>query len=501
MMLKIAAIDVGSNAIRLVVGEVNEAWKVTPTDNLRVPVRLGQDAFSSGLLGEPVMQQTLETFAQFKRVVEDTGVYRLKAVATSAMREASNGEVLVERIQNETGIKLEIIDSLEEARLIHLAVSRVLDLGNKRTLLVDIGGGSVEVTLAAGQEILFTDSFHIGAVRLLKMLERENISGAAANRRIYEYAQAAVAQIHAGVGKEKISYLVGTGGNLVELGRLRQRIFGAKSEQFITSEELKGIIRRLEKLSVDEIAQQFNLRPDRADVILPASIVLQAIADEVKAKEIAVPNVGLKDGVLISVAEELSHEPRPERRETLIESAMRMGRKYQFDEQHALLTAKLARELFEQSASLHRLGEEEELLLEVAALLHDIGHFINTIGHARHGYYLLQANQLTGLSERDQAMVAAIVLFHRGKSVAAEEDNFDELSSRDQRVVMELAALLSLADGMDVSRTGQVQEAELRKENNGWRLELPEKLELEKWAIGKRKALFQDVFGVKLETG
>ena len=499
-MVKVAAIDVGSNAIRMTVGEVNDTWKVKAIENIRIPVRLGQDVFTGGVLEETSMQRTEAAFLRFQHVAEDSGVYRLRAVATSAMREAGNGILLTERILSSSGIKLEIIDSDEEARLIHRAVSSALDIRNKRTLLIDIGGGSVEVTLSNGNNIIFTASYDMGAVRLLKLLGKKGSSEQTFSQLVSEYAEYGRRRIELEIGDEIISVCVGTGGNVEEIGRLRQKLFKAESSKFITLDELEQLIEHLSHTSIEERIREFKLRPDRADVILAAAIVLHLIANQAHVKQIAIPNVGLKDGILLDLAEELSHTPRPERREQVLASAIHLGRKYHFDEGHAVLTSKLAAQLFLQSTSLHNLDKNNLLLLEVGALLHDLGHFINTIDHDKHGQYLLKANHLIGLSEREQNIVANLVRYHRGKIPSLDEDGFKFLLPKDRQAVLKLTALLRLADGMDVSHTGRIDKVSLKSMDNGWQLKLSNDLMLEKWTIEKRKALFQEVFGVNLDT-
>jgi exopolyphosphatase / guanosine-5'-triphosphate,3'-diphosphate pyrophosphatase len=499
-MLKVAAIDVGSNAIRMTVGELDDLWNVNPIENIRIPVRLGEDVFTSGMLGETSMQQTVDAFLRFKRVADDFGVTRLRAVATSAMREAGNGLLLAERITRASGIEVEAITGNEEARLIHLAVTHALDIKNKRTLLIDIGGGSVEVTLSTGLNIIFTDSYKVGTVRLLKKLETKSRSTQTFRQLVHEFTESARRRIEREIGTEKIAICAGTGGNVDEIGRLRQKIFKTESSSFITLTELAELIERLIPMSIEDRIQKLKLRRDRADVILLAAIVLHLIASQAKVKQIAIPNVGLKDGILLDIAQELSRAPRPQRREQVWESALHLGRKYQFDEEHALLTAKLAAQLFTQSASLHDLDESNLLLLEVGALLHDIGHFINTIDHDRHGHYLLKVNHLIGLSEREQEIVANLVRYHRSKAPSLDDDSFKSLPSKDRLTALKLSALLRLADSMDVSHTGRIPKVTLKEGRNGWQLKLSNDLMLEKWTIEKRKALFQSVFGVNLNT-
>jgi exopolyphosphatase/guanosine-5'-triphosphate,3'-diphosphate pyrophosphatase len=430
-MPKVAAIDVGSNAIRMVVGEVDDSWKVKAIENIRIPVRLGQSVFTTGVLDEMSMQHTVDAFRRFQRVAKDFNVQHLRAVATSAMREAGNGPLLADRIYRECKIKVDIIDGDEEARLIHQAVKDALDIRNKRTLMIDIGGGSVEVTLSNGRNIIFTGSYNMGTVRLLKKLETKSRSKQTFSQLVHESTESTRRRIEREIGDEKILVCAGTGGNVEEIGHLCQKLFKAESDRLITLDELELLIERLSNMSIEERISKLKLRPDRADVILPAAIILQLIAAQAHVKQIAIPNVGLKDGILIDIAQELSLVPQPQRREQVIESAMHLGRKYQFDEEHAVLTSQLATQLFGQSVALHDLDESNLLLLEAGALLHDIGHFINTVNHDKHGYYLLEANHLIGLSESEQNIVANLVRYHRSKAPALDDDNFKSLSQKD----------------------------------------------------------------------
>jgi len=500
-MSKIAAIDVGSNAMRMVVGEVDEAWRVNTLENIRLPVRLGQDVFSKGYLEQETIQQTEEAFLRFKHVADNYGIQRIRAVATSAAREAANGAFLFEQVLRASGIELEVISGEEEARLIHLAVVHALNLKNKRTMLIDIGGGSVEVTISTGQNIISTESYNMGTVRLLEKLDTKSNSKHSFGKLVREYAEAARYRIERDIGAEKIQVCAGTGGNVEEIGRLRQKLFKGDSDRFVTLAELAELIERLNRLSYEERIRKLKLRPDRADVILPASIVLHMIASEAGVKQIAIPNVGLKDGILLDIAEGMSHGPRPQRREQAWESALHMGRKYQFDEKHALLTAKLAACLFEQSKALHELDDSQVLLLEMAALLHDIGHFINTVDHEKHGCYLLSVNRLIGLTVREQNIVANLVRYHRKQSPTTDDDNFKSLNQKDRVIVTKLSALLRLADSMDVSHANPVTDVTLGETSSGWQIRLFGKndLMLENWSLSKRKALFEEVFGVNLE--
>jgi len=500
-MQTIASIDVGSNAIRLAIGRVDERSKVEVVENVRLAVRLGQDAFGSGVFGEETMARTVDAFSQFQRIMRDTGVSRVRAVATSAMREAANRDILIDRIARQAGIDVEVISGEEEARLIYLAVSNAVDLKGRLAPLVDIGGGSVEVTLADGEKILTTDSYNMGTVRMLERLGKDGSNTLAFEQLAREYAEAARGRIEREIGSAKIDLCIGTGGNVEELGNLRQKLFKRDSDKVIGVDELDEIIDQLKVLTPEERARDFKLRPDRADVILPAAIVLRLIARQGRAREIRIPDVGLKDGLLIDMAQEIEPGGQPLRRDQVWASAIQMGRKYQFDEQHGKLIAQLATHLFDETHSLHHLDEESRLLLETAALLHDIGHFIHTVDHDKHGYYLLSANSLIGLNDRQQAIVANIVRYHRKSFPVADDPTARPLPHKDRLTAIRLIALLRLADALDASHTARVSDIHVEQKKSVLWLKLVGEgdLMLEKWALAKRKNLFEESFGVKLE--
>lgn len=500
-MMTIAAIDAGSNAMRMVIGQVGESWHVQVLDNIRLPVRLGQDVFSKGYLEPTTIQQTEEAFLKFKHTAENYNVTKLRAVATSAAREASNRGLLVDQIARSTGIQLELIDGEEEARLIHRAVTHVLNLKDKRALLIDIGGGSIEVTTSTGENIVSTESYGLGTVRLLEKLKLHDGDPKKFGKWVREYAEAARHRIEQDLSGEKIRVCVGTGGNVEEIGKLRQKLFKEDSDRVVTVDELADLIKRLSCLTYEERMQKWKLRPDRADVILPASIVLHIIAQQAGVKQILIPHVGLKDGILLEIADELSQRPQPHRREQAWASALHMGRKYKFDEKHARLVAKLAAHLFEQSKPLHHLNGEHLLVLEIAALLHDIGHFINAVDHEKHGFYLLTTNRLIGLTEREQNIVANLVRYHRKESPSA-DGNYKSLFQQDRSVVNKLTALLRLADAVDVSHDDLVTDVQFREAISGWHMTISGRADtmLAHWAVEKRKDFFEDVFGVPLHV-
>lgn len=493
----LAAIDVGSNAIRMAVARLENQGKLETVENTRVPVRLGKDVFTLGYFTEETIQMAIGAFLRFRNLAQVFDVKQIRAVGTSALRDASNSHILIDRIASQSGIQIEIINEIEEARLIHLAVQQVIDLRSKRALLIDIGGGSVEVTLS-NENVLSVESYALGTVRLLSKLAGSN-GGKTFNQLVSEYADKVRRRIQTQIGDERIDLCIATGGNAEEMGRLHKRIFKGESEDCITLSEIEKLIEMLNRLSLSERIQKLNLRPDRADVLLPAAVVLRMIASVANLREIFTPSAGLKDGVLLELGTTVQGPPKP-RREQVLTSALRLGQKYKLDEEHGRFVAKFAGRIFLQTLSLHNLTEKELLILEGASLLHDIGHFINTVDHDKHGYYILMNTPIMGLSAKEQEILATVVRYHRKESFASPDEVFKSLSQHERATVTKLCALMELADALDISHTARLQDLILEQQGQKWKLILvsPDPLLLEIWWVEKRKSLFQDVFGVQL---
>jgi exopolyphosphatase / guanosine-5'-triphosphate,3'-diphosphate pyrophosphatase len=496
----IAGIDVGTNAMRLIIGSVNDDRRIELLENIREPVRLGKDVFAKGSISEETTERAIEAFQKFRRLIDKYGVEHSKAVATSATREAQNSDIFIDRIAQATGIELTAIGGDEEARLIHLAVADRINLRNKRAILIDIGGGSVEVTLVSDGSIQATVSFNMGTVRLLQKLEQERVGESRFNQLVREYVDATRKWLESRIGEQKIDLCIATGGNAEALGDLRKRLFSKDSQFVITRPELDALVDTLQGMSFAERIQELWLRPDRADVIVPAAIVLQTIIRQAGVEQLLVPNVGLKDGLLLDIVQELYDQKARLHRDQVLASALQVGRKYGFDEQHATAVARFALQLFDETQRLHHLDDESRLLLEVAAMLHDIGHFVNATEHHKHTLYLLTATPLIGLTKSQRAVMANVARYHRKSVPSLQHESFKILSARDRVVVSKLSAILRLADALDTEHAGKVTDITMEYDRPRLLLKLHGQgdLLLEKWALAKRTPIFEEVFGVKV---
>lgn len=307
--MKLAAIDVGSNAIRFVLAESAFDGSLEILKAIREPIRLGRDVFKSGAVSEMAFKETVAAFQKFEKIIQKHKVVWVKAVATSAMRDSKNGAHLQERIFQRTGIHVCIISGEEEARLINRAVDQRISTKGRQGAYIDIGGGSLELSLISNQNLIATRTFRMGTVRTLQAakLRDKETSVVRVQNAIRKHLPEISRFLRAERGSiGQISVLAGTGGNIEALGKLRVEALGQSTSQFITLEELEELIGLLGRMTFGERVKKLDLRPDRADVIIPAAVAVHAVMKLLKKHDLSIPFVGLKDGVLLELNDSLT---------------------------------------------------------------------------------------------------------------------------------------------------------------------------------------------------
>jgi len=491
----IGAIDVGSNAIRLGIAGQDADGLPKLLQRYREPVRLGHDAFTSGVLSDHSMGEAVAAFRRFRHILDKHHVERYRATATSAMRDAKNGADLIRRIADETGIKIDLISGEEEARLVHYSICRRVDLRDQFTLLIDMGGGSVEVTLCDDGEAISAQSFKIGTVRLLEMLGK----GGDFNTLLSEYLDGTRKKLTEQIGKRKADLCIATGGNAAAIGELGCAMLELESDSRISKKQLGRLIKRLGKLSFEERISDLGLRPDRADVILPAAMVFHEIMELGGAKTMVMPDASLLDGLLLDLVDSESVSMQSRRR-NLMAWARSLRKKYHVDQDYAATVTSLALSLFDQLSPKHGMGNHERLLLELAARVHEIGMYVRVGGHHRHAAYLISASPLLGLSDREKAVLAQTVRYQRKAAPCADHVDFMALEKHEQQHVWHLSAMLRLALALNKDRRGRVRHVELgcNKQHISLELEGQGDLLLERWAAMKVSQYFEQAFGLPL---
>lgn len=501
VMATIASIDVGSNAMRIMIAQVTRSGSLQPIVRKREPIRLGRDVFASGRIPTPLIEATVRAFKGFKALCERHKVILVRAVGTSALREAKNSAALIEAVQARTGITIEIISGAEEARLIQVAVARAINLRNKLAVIVDMGGGSTEVSLLHDGDVIMSETHPIGAVRLLHLLEAKSFSSQRFTRLVREYVSSLQRQLKRHIGKRKVHLCVGTGGNFECLGDLRVKLLNRKTRDRLTITDLQQILRSINTLSLPERVKTLGLRPDRADVIGPAAAVLAEIMRASGVTQVRLPGVGLKDGVLLDLLPHVQKRRVHTARQQRLAFALELGRIYQNDMKHAETVRQRAVYLFDKYARSHRLNAQTRILLEVAALLHDIGHFVNSEEHHKHSMYLIRSTPLIGFDKRAQDIIACVARYHRKAPPKGDHEVYQELSKADQRIVCQLAALLRIADASDRGR-GRIKRFSIRSQRGSCIVSLQGtgELLLEQWSIRKKADLFETQFKRKVSV-
>lgn len=502
--VRAAAIDIGSNAIRYVVAEISEGGRYTEVESERLAVRLGKDVFSRAraLSGE-TLDRGIEALTRIRRRLDDLGIGHYRAVATSAVRESRNGGEFVERARRESGIHVETISGSEEARLVWLAVGSRLSFGEEPWLLMDLGGGSLEVSVVNADGILWSASHNLGSVRLLNAFEDEvdRVTGADYRELLERYVH--VLEIPSAVMDWHPVGTVATGGNIDALAMLADDLGERKGLPTLSLDELRKQLTRLADLSFQERIDHLGLRDDRADVILPAAVIYERVADLAGSSEILVPGVGVKEGLVLDLVDDLADPRRHEgtREREVVTAAVALGRRCRFDEAHGRHVAELALSLFDQLQELHGLGPRERHLLLAAALLHDIGQFVSYRGHHKHSRYILEHSELPGISPDHLRIVALLARYHRRAEPRPGHPDFDPLHEEERRVVRRLAPLLRVADALDREHVARVSRLRPRVDEDRVILELEcrGRPALEEWALRTKGRLFERVYGRSLQ--
>lgn len=495
-MSLVAAIDIGSNAVRMAIGAPTADGKVEVVESHREFIRLGGEVFASGEVSPDTMQRLVATFQRFATLLERHKVGTVRAVATSATREARNRDELVRAVQHASGISIEVIPGEEEARLIYQAVASRVKLEKRTALLMDIGGGSMELSVVINGMIVVSESLNTGTVRLLQLLEARKSGEKLFARLTQQYVDAVRRRILGRIGSRKLDLCVGTGGNIEALGDLRRSYLGKGDGGSVTRRDLDEILSALKECTVEERAKRFNLRPDRADVVVPAAILVQRVLFHAGIKELTIPKVGLKDGVLIDLALRATQRYSGDLHRQVTEYALEVGRKFSFDEEHARRVAQLALQLFDQLTPIHGLTESDREILEVAALLHDIGQYLSMQDHHKHSAYLIRATPLIGVDGTRKELVALVARYHRKAQPKSEHADFVALNTDQQTRVRKLAAILRLAEALDCEHAGVVRGVRVKLRESDVALELDAQGDalLERWALARKQALFERVF-------
>jgi exopolyphosphatase/guanosine-5'-triphosphate,3'-diphosphate pyrophosphatase len=459
--VQLSAIDAGSNAIRLVVARATSPHQIQILENERVAVRLGHNAFTRRMLDDETISKASRAFRHFRERMDQNNVTAYRAVATAAAREVRNYRHLIDRIRRKSGIELEVISSEQEARLVCSAVHWALGEKIQPRLIFDLGGGSLELSFFERNVLEQRVALPLGTIRLMETYSIDGAIDEDQERRLRHHVEAMLTSALPSPPKLPRAISVACGGNAEALSRLAA---GPQMGRIpsVNVRLLKDQTMRILRMDVPGRIRAFRVRKDRAEVMGIAAIIITTLARWFDLRTMLVPGVGVREGVLLDlVAEQYSgvaaSEEEKNRAAELLTNARWFGRRMDYDPQHAEQVSRLTLSLFDQLRPIHGLGPDERLLLEIGALLHDIGHFVNRKSHHRHGEYLIRNGDIPGLRGWRCDMVAALVRYHNCKSEPQlEHASYAALDGARRRQLRVLTALLRIAEKLESEHAQRV---------------------------------------------
>ncbi|MBS0171120.1 MAG: Ppx/GppA family phosphatase [Nitrospira sp.] len=501
-MPKLAVLDIGTNSIHMVLAEVQPDYSYKILDRFKDMTRLGDGVFTSRRLSDQAMMRGLEVIRALVTLARNKGYEQIQAVATSAVREARNGGEFLDHVAQQTGLVVRVITGAEEARLIFLGVQNSVALPERPTLVIDIGGGSVEVIVGNRDQVFQARSLKLGAIRLkdLYLTKTPPSKGM-----LSELEQAVTAQLKAGLGPyktkrvEQIIATSGMAGNLAEVIHLQRtgRPLPQLNLAQVSAKEIAAVEKRLAGASLKTRLAMPGLDPKRVDTLLPATIVFRILLELLQKTELTICDKAIREGLIYDFIQRHHERIQAERDipDVRKRNIMALAHRCHVSETHALHVAGLALRLFDQTRPLHGLGLREREWLECAAILHDIGYLINSRQHHKHAYYLIKNSDLSGFTAEEIDLVANVARYHRRSVPNRKHDEFHALPGGSQRTINVLSALLRIADGLDRSQFSVVQQVDVKLGKSVViTVQASGDAELELWAARGRSDLFEKVF-------
>ena len=468
--MRVAAIDVGSNSIHMVVAQVESDGRFHVLDRAKDMVRLGHRSLQNGRLTAEAMDAGVRTLAAFRMLAERQGVTRFQAVATSAVRESRNGGDFIRKVKEEVDLRLKVIPGREEARLIYLGVRHAIDLRGEPSLILDAGGGSVELILTEDDRALSLDSVKLGVARLSEAFLDSDPPSTHDLEQMEEMIVERLDAVMERYAQREVQRVVATSGTMLNLvsiiGQQRgETINGNLNHYVVTAEEVARVRRQVCRAARDERRRIPGLDEKRVDFIVAGAVLADHVLRRLGAQQMIACTWALREGVMLDfIARHRKGIEEIERfGDTRRRSVVRFARHLGEEGEHGPQVARLAMRLFDQLQAQLELPPETRELLEYASLLHDVGHHIGHDNHQKHAYYLITNGELLGFTREEIEMIAQTARYHRKGGPKDSDEGYRSLSGANRRVVRALSAILRVSDGLDRTHYGVVRDLEVTR--------------------------------------
>ena len=506
----LAAIDIGTNSFHLVIAKIDSKKRFTVLTRAKEVVRLGSSSNDMKYISPESIERGVETLKRFKLIC-DSFKAEIIAVATSATREALNKQVFLQKVLEETGIEISIVSGYEEARLIYLGVLQSLDIYNKKILLIDIGGGSTEFLIGEKGEVKIASSLKIGAVRLTNKFSLNDKINKSDLKNSKIFVKGAINQIVRTLEGNDYELVVGSSGTINNIGSIISADNNPAADYEIS---LNGFIIKkkpfhtaLEKIyDAETLAERLSipgLDPKRADIITAGAVILEQIFSDLKIEKMTLSSFALREGIIMNYIQQRSGEfDFGHLTDVRYSSVRHLGERTNYDRDHSDQVLKLANKIFDFVKLKFEFSDDEREYLEAAAILHDIGYYISHTDHHKHSYYLIRNADMLGFNDKEIEIIANIARYHRKSHPKIKHENFSKLDEQSKELVKKLAGILRIADALDRSHKGIVNDLDIGIKEKILEINLKScsgDPSLEIWGANIRKGLFEESFGYEVK--
>jgi exopolyphosphatase/guanosine-5'-triphosphate,3'-diphosphate pyrophosphatase len=497
---RIAAIDIGTNSIRCIIAEASKEGTFKIMDDEKATVRLGERLAMTGVISAEASNRAIEAIRRFQKLVTGLNVETVEAVATSAVRSAANGKELVAALSNELGHEIKVISGEEEAELMAASALANFDMYGKRYVMVDIGGGSVEIVTAYGNHVEEFYSLDLGAVVMTDRFLTSDPITEGELRKLQRHIRESLKHTFAGK-RISVDSLIGSGGTLTAVGcmamQMRKDNYVSIHGSEVFRAEVVHLLAMLDHRDLKGRRTIAGLNQDRADIIVAGVVVIDELMRFFEANRVLINERGIREGLLIRAMKRLGLTTGSGAAPTWKDAVKEFARSCHVDEPHAAHVAGMALSIFDALVLPFGMKTSEKKLLEAAALLHDSGYFISYGSHHKHSYHLIRHAELFGFTPRERELIAQIARYHRKSLPKRKHDAFQSLKEQDQVTVARLGGILRLADGLDRRRNGLVQDISCLFGGTTITIQLTatEDISVEIFGANAKKELFEKAFG------
>ena len=501
-----AVIEIGSTGVRLLVAEITSDRKQNIIDRSDRPLPLGKDVFTKSVISQETQDQLIQILKRYREQLAGWGIVPKDTAcfALTAFRDAKNCDPIMDRILVQTGFKVHIIDGIEENKLMYLAVAdcikdQPVDFKKDDTVILNVGGSTSEIMMMSGGKMAGVHSLKLGTVRIDQQIKNQASSYDDIERYVTESINNAKGSLESELNLSKVKQFIAVGSDVT----LAALLTGQPISTFlweIKKENFSKFVKDVQHYSADECVARFKIPYSEAETLQVSLLIYDLFFNLTQAERVLVPETNIRSGFIVSQNSVENEELKKEFTMQIIASAKNLLRKYHGDEKHAECVRMMSVKIYDAMKNEIALDDHARLLLEIAAILHDIGSFIRYDNHNIHSSYIIRNSEIFGLSKSDNTIVSEIAKYHKGTSVPQDDESFLVLPRPERMTILKLTAILRIADAMDRGHIQKLSDFSVKLEQNNMLIQTKDSRNtvLEKIALGEKAGMFEEIFGYKV---